>query len=391
MWGSDVRAAAAVVRSALRMQARDLRSYQPLGDASVFEGQPATAALAARAGALVHTMLVRRHLHPPVPAAVRLRAAGPTLRRLARPTDVATGLRLVAVVDGPGVRIVDLDSGRVDAYPGLTPAGGDAWPVVVGSRLLVSTGDGRFELLGLDGARSIRLPAAVGYLPAGTDGLWQLLDHNLAVRRLDDQGRPVSAPVRVPAGYEGWRASAGDDVLITPRPELALPEELWDPLTGRVSPAPAVCSIGSAGSTVAVAGCNPTTGLTVSVAGGRRLRRFVPPPGTSFGGTDGIAVSPDGTRLAAAVQDRDDAGWVVEMDVGSGRVTQVPGSAGFAPVGWSSDGQWLLLGPTADLGTFSNAQDGVMLWRSGDRAPMSVRLPEEAANPRAVGLLPTRG
>jgi len=385
MWAGDVSRTRDTAVAALRFEVRTL--LRDAGDVQPTAGYlftPSLDKVVAVAAARIASMARHRHLHSIRVAGVQLPPVTSALDRLRRPTDFPTGLSVVTD-DVSGPHVVDLNTGAVTNLPRPGELGTEFWD----GGVALSTPRG-VHLLDAHG----RTRAVLGHddavlLSVGGPTVW--LRSSRGVRRFDVAGRPLTRWIPVPAH---WMASggAGRFVVLGHFTDEGPPQEqLWDPLTGVRRELPFVCFGGwiSAGNRLLALPCEGDRVVTtLDLTTGKMHRLRLPAPVSGSAAETLNPMSPSGDRFTVVINS--DNGLQAELlDLRSGRLMPTPIDIGLAPVGWSADGQWVLLAESASL--FPGRRAQVALWRPGDGRMTSVRLPVGVPLMQGAGLLSTTG
>ena len=384
-WAGDVHAAAVAVRRALVSEAHDLdadagrtsmtfRSDLYLETAT----QYATQSLQLTAQRSVEQLVRRHHLRMPLglPATSRLLSSATALiQQLDRVTDEPVDLRLAIGHDG-ALDMWDLATGK--SRLGVAQAAADSadlfQPVIrVGNGVLFATGDG-FQVVRAGGGRQrLAAPSSTQFVSAGDGSVWATYDG--LWRRYDGSGRPVGPQYRTPAGYSDSPIAGTSDsvVIFKDSPYGGTQAEVWTPSTGHLTPLPGSCDAAITGARAAIAyvGCDQ---LSVSVMDRRsgRVRTVHTPPGTVVDEA-GMALSPDGTRLAfgaGELNGDETKSSLVLLDARSGRMTVI--AHGTSPLCWSPDGSTLLVSSDVGDNVYSKP---LGYWRDGMTRPAPIRIP----------------
>lgn len=322
----------------------------------------------------------RLHISPSVVARVRLHAADPALRRLARLVDSPLPVRLL--VSGPdGGALLDLATQRVEPRPDLP---GLAEGLVQGSYLITGVLPGVLAIP-LDGgaARTIATQASAVVSGPRDDEVW--IQDPTGVVLVDVTGRRLRR-VTVPGDLRG--AAGGGLVIGGINGELSV----WDPIRRRTLRRLAGCAEFLAGDSreVAVSACPRDSTRLVHVidvaTGGDRAVRL--PAGEYH--VSSASLSPDGSRLALVTVPSTGVGRLLVADLEAGGITSVGTPDAFDVVGahvWTADSRRLFLsaissiqGPAASLWTY----------QAGDRTATAIRyIRRGPVSPLAV--VPPRG
>jgi len=169
-----------------------------------------------------------------------------------------------------------------------------------------------------------------------------------SVREIDTSGSDTSSNRQLPRGFTPEAVvDAGLLGVMQPDPPPVVPWfAVWNPSTGTTTRIEAGNSFfAAAGSTLVTLDAVPSASrgvplrlidLTTGAA-----RTVTPPSGTFFSGTG--VMSPDGAVVFVLAATGGRAEWVA-IDVASGRVTRLSGSASsraaYPALGWSPHGQW---------------------------------------------------
>ena len=393
-WARDVHDAAVAVRRTLVAEAQDLdadagRTSETFSSGAFLETptQPATQALQGAAQRDVDRLVRRHHLRlPSHPSAdsTTLRSATALLERLTRVTDRPVDLRL-AILHDDVLDLWDLSTGkgRTDvAISSDTPY--FTSPLIrLGGRVLMPTDDGprMFSATGESRRLALRTPAE--YFSAGDGTLWAVGDNSW--RHYDGAGRPVGPAYPTLADYSGVAAAGDSLILAKAHPDLGAWALVWTPSTGRRSPVPGACegSFTGASSAVAYVSCDQTSVSVMDVRNGR-VHTVHAPEGTVVDEA-GIALSPDGTRLAfraGALNGDESASTLVLLDTRSRNQTVI--ARGSLPLGWSPDGSTLLI--SSDVGDNVYPRP-LSYWMDGMARPQPIRI-LVAGTTVAAALLP---
>ena len=368
VWAADVDRARDAAVAAIRDQASALRRDAAAPRPSTgYLFAPGHEELAARARSRVDELVHHYGLPALHTATVTLRPDQAALEQLRRVTDFPTGLSLlVSGAESPD--ILDLDSGRRTAL--RLPSGDsevDAW-------------SGRIMLVSKNGVQAVDAHGQAGahfgdryaeVLSRTGDTVW-LSDHQ-RVRQYDATGRALTPWISAPPGEQPVAATGDVVVLLRVADEVTFAGELWNPMTGSTHPLPPSCVGGwSAAATTIVplpcGGDRQIVSLDTRTLTEHRVQLRRPLDDTSVDTFNPL--SPTGRRLAVGL-----TGQGVQpglIDLHSGRFRPVPGDGQLFPVGWSADGEWVLL---ADQGAFGNGRrPQVALWRPSDGRVTSIRL-----------------
>ena len=381
-WRSDVHEAALAAGRALAAEARDLetdagRTAATFSSEIYLETptQNSTQALQMRAQGLIDQLARRHHIRLPshIPStAVRLRSAAALLQAMDRVTDQPIDLRLAVSHDGT-LDIWDLSTGKVRTDVASVSGPDFTQPVVrLGDGALFIADDGRPQLVTTDG-RLLRLalPSRAQYLSAGDGSVWSVSGG--LWRHYEGPSRPLGTAYRTPDGYaDGSVAAAGDSIVIFKNsPYAGTQAALWTPSTGHLLLLPG-CDAAITGSRDAVAyvGCDQITVSVMNLKNGR-VRTVKTPAGTLVDEV-GMALSPDGTRLAfrtGALNGDESKGSLLLLDTRTGHVKVLAQAS--TPLAWSPDGSTLVV--SNDVG--ENLYPAPLAyWRDGMSNPEPIRI-----------------
>jgi len=339
--------------------------------------QAATQSLLLDASRAVDAVVRRHHLRAPVkvaPQQARLTSATSVLATLDRVTNAPVDLRLAISHDGT-LDIWDLATGRPHIDVATGPDNPDfSQPLLrLGEEALFASNDGP-RLIGSDGrSHRIGLPQPAEYFPAGDGSLW--VASNGTWTHVDASGHRTGRTYRTPVGYsDGAMAAAGSTVILAENsPEAGTQAAIWTPSSGRLVPVAGACdgAVTGARDAVAFVGCDQLTLGVMNVKTGR-VRTVRTPPGTRVDEA-GMALSPDGTRLAfqaSPLNGIDTNGSLMLFDATTGRVDVIARAT--IPLSWSPDGSTLLV--SRDVGeNLYTVPFGY--WKQGMSQPEPIRIP----------------
>jgi len=295
-------------------------------------------------------------------------------------------LRLL--VDGAGLRIVDVDRDTITPVPPLAQMhakllfvpvrGGDAFTLYTCETASCS----QVYFVPAGGDRAVPVTKGTG-VAAAADGrdLWvttaDARGHSL-VRQISVDGRPRSPAYPIPADRYVLRGTDAGLMTLAADPAGEPAGQLWDPVTGHTG-ATFANLVAVASNTVAWLGPG-----CVQISCPLRLTdlssghtRTVPVPAGAV--IDLATFSPDAAQLAVAMEiggggiGPTTAGVV---DVATGRLVRLPGtttSGGGPTFAWSRDGAWLaLLSPGQSVAT------SMAIWHTGGQILYLVPGPDDA-------------
>lgn len=367
-WAGDVDrardAAVAALETEVAALNRDAHAPHP---AAGYLADERTDAAMRKASARILSMARRHHRKPPATNAARTLAPDrDALARLARPTDFATGLSLVVSDAVP--QIVDLDTGHATI---LRLPSDDAELRAWAGHLLVSSRNGTRAITADGQTGTVFTRSFAQVLSSSGSTLW--LNGRAGVRRFAADGHPLTPWIRRPS-YFSPETAVGTEIVITTVQADELVGDLWNPVTGRQQRLPSSCYGGwaAAGRTVVPLPCEADAAVSVIDASTGTTREIRLPGRLSDSALEAFnPLSPDGHRLAVIVEQSGQQAGV--FDLRSHRFLQPPIDASLGAVGWSPDGQWVLL---ADSGSFGTGRPPrLALWRPRDGRMTSVRLP----------------
>ena len=389
-WAGDVSRARDAALAALRFEVttllRDADSGRPTAG---YLFSPPLDKLVATARSRIASMTRHRHLTPARATSVQLSPVTSALDRLDRPTDFATGLSVV-IVDRNRPQILDLDSGAVTKLPPPGEFGLQFWNdgIVLFSRHAVRLLDARGRI------RAVLTHDRAVPMPDGSATVW--LSGPRGVRRVDASGHPLTAWIRVPVPWTPASGAGRFVVLAHFTGELPAPEQLWDPVTGvflslpvarRASPFVCFDDWASAGGRLVALPCDGdrwVTTLDLTTGRIRKLRLPAPVSGHADGTTNPLSPSGD---LLSVVLDGSRGLRTKLLDLRTGRLTSPPRDLGLDAIGWSPDGQWVLLAENASF--FPGRRVQAALWRLRDGRMTSMRIAVGRTLLNGTGLLTT--
>ncbi|HET7530167.1 MAG TPA: hypothetical protein VFJ98_04325 [Mycobacteriales bacterium] len=382
-WGGDVAEARDAAVRAVRAEVASLRAdatarHPTTGYLYTLDVQNLLDVASGRVAAVA-----RRHgQRPPASTRATLPPATAALAKLRLPTDVRTGLSLVLAGGSTGAQVIDLDTGTATPMRLPDAAEARAWS----GRIMVITRTGVYSLAPGDPTRT-RLTGP-GQLLSATGSSWWL-ESRRGVRRFTAGGHPLTPWIRPPADRSP--VTATDDVVVLTHvvDEASVVGEIWNPVTGETHALPVTCFGGwaAAAQTVVPLACPGDRTIRTVEARTGAVRRVRLPGRVSQGGFEEFSpLSPDGRRMAVVLGGDFRAGVV---DLRTGRFHTPPIPTTLTPIGWSPDGQWVLL---ADQGTLGgDRRPRVALWRPRDGRMTSVRVPQGSSLLFGVQLISTSG
>lgn len=385
---ADVAAAAHEVARAFGLESLELRQDATALHPATGYFVPANTTLIDSADVLVRQAATGHGLSgtPPKTPVVHLPAATAQLARLRRPTDVETGLRLIASGDH-GFTAYDLDTGAHTRLPALVDPRGGFSVTPSGDTLVV---------VGVHDATIVRENRTIVVTRHPRDGIWTLptgglwLQHRGRVRFVRTSGRR-SPWRRLPTDFRPVAATRHRLVLTRSgyAPEIGTQPMLWAPLSGRsaASLPPPCGQYATTAAQILYTQCSHPHQLDVyDVASGRTRTIDVHHEILDYQ----LTPAPDGRsveiQLVADPGDRD-----VIVDLATGEMTRLPDDVGLRPALWSPNGRWLLFTRPDGGPTQLPATAWFALWDTRTQRLMSLRLHGfDGSDVTPFALLPAR-